>query len=84
MNELFSIDLFYQGKEYSFEVSLVSLGYTHRFFVLINGIEVFYEPDEERKYRAILKDADQVKANNFDIGLIRALGEKIEEIKQIA
>ena len=84
MDEAFIISVSLKENEYSFDARLVTVGYTHKFLVVINGLEVIYEPDEERKYRAILKDADQVKANNFDIGLIRALGEKIEEIKQIA
>ena len=51
--EEFTIDVVLTGKEYSFNSRLAAVGYTHKFLVLINGIEVSYEPDEERNYRAI-------------------------------
>ena len=51
MDEAFVITVFLQGKEYSFDARLVTIGYTHKFIVTINGLEVIYEPDEEKKYR---------------------------------
>ncbi len=54
MDEPFSILVICQGQEYSFEARLATVGYTHKFYVMINGMEVIYEPDEERNYRAIL------------------------------
>ena len=78
MDELLTIDLVYLGKEYSFEWNLVSLGYTYKFHVLINGRDVIFEPDEERKYRAIVPDVDKAALSILEIALITAIGEKIE------
>ena len=80
MDEPFTITIFYQGGEFSYESRLVTLGYTHKFFVMINGMEVIYEPDEERNYRAILNEADQAKLNDIDRELIKAVGDKIQAI----
>ena len=68
-----------QGSEYTFDGHLVTVGYTHRFCVMINGLEVIYEPDEERNYRAILTGTDQTKVTDTEIELIKAVGEKIQE-----
>ena len=68
-----------QGSEYTYDGHLVTVGYTHRFCVMINGLEVIYEPDEERNYRAILTGTDQTKVTDTEIELIKAVGEKIQE-----
>jgi hypothetical protein len=78
MDEPFTISIFYQGDEYEYDARLVTLGYTHKFFVIINGMEVIYEPDDERNYRAILKDADLSKIKDSDVELIKAVGDKIQ------
>ena len=80
MDDGLSIDVVVGGKEYTFETRLAAVGYTHRFYVLINGIEVVYEPDEERNYRAVLNNADHAKVNDHDMELIKAVGEQIEAI----
>jgi hypothetical protein len=81
MDELFSITLGYRGREYSFEARLVTVGYTHKFLVMINGIEVIYEPDEERNYRALLNEVDQAKVRDVDRELIKVVGDKIQSIR---
>lgn len=80
MDEPFMIPILYEGDEYEYEARLVTVGYTHQFLVLINGMEVIYEPDEERNYRAILNEADQAKVKDADIELIKAVGDKIQTI----
>ena len=81
MEDSFSIDVEVQGKEYSFETRLAAVGYTHKFYVLINGLEVIYEPDEQRNYRAILNNAGQNNVIDVDLELIKAVGDKIESIR---
>ncbi len=80
MEESFIVEVEIEGKEYCFEGRLVTVGYTHKFLVLINSLEVSYEPDEERNYRAILNEADQGKVTGSDIALIRAVGDKIQAL----
>lgn len=78
MDEGFTIEVTYQGNEYSFEARLITIGYTHKFVVVINGIEVNYEPDEERNYRAIVNVSDNIKP--LDHKLIKIVGDKIQSI----
>ena len=82
MEDSFSIDVDFRGKEYSFEARLVAVGYTHKIRILLNGVEVTFEPDEERNYRAILNSSDQSSIREVDIELIKAVGEKIQSILQ--
>jgi hypothetical protein len=80
MDEAFTIPILLQGKEYSFDARLVTVGYTHKFIVTINGLEVMYEPDEERQYRAILDANDNGSVTDSNRALIKAVGEKIQSI----
>jgi len=81
MDEPFSIMVIYLALEYRFEARLAIMGYTHKFYVMINGMEVIYEPDEERNYRAIMNDIGQGAIKDSDIELIKAVGDKIELIR---
>jgi hypothetical protein len=78
MDEGFIIEVTYQDKDYSFEARLITIGYTHKFIVVINGIVVNYEPDEERQYRAIVNVSDNIK--HLDNELIKIVGDKIQSI----
>lgn len=80
MDESFTIAVSLLRKEYSFDARLITIGYTHKFIVLINGLEVNYEPDEERNYRAVLIAVDQGAVKGSDLELIKAVAEKIESI----
>ncbi len=80
MEDSFSIDVEVGGKEYSFEARLATVGYTHKFYVIINGLEVIYEPDEERNYRAILNNANHIDVRDIDLELIKAVGDKIQSV----
>jgi hypothetical protein len=82
MEDSFSIDVDFKGREYSFEALLVVVGYTFKFYVVINGVEVTFEPDEERNYRAIINVSDQSSIKGDDIELIKAVGDKIQSIRE--
>ncbi len=81
MDEPFIITVLYKGQELSFEARLATVGYIHKFHVLINGMEIIYEPDEERNYRAILNGIDQGLVKYSDIELIKVIGAKIESLQ---
>ena len=81
MNEDFSIDVVYKGEELIFNGTIVSTGYVHKFIINVNGIEVTYEPDEERNYRAIVGDVDQHKLTNTDKEIIGLISTRLEGLK---
>ncbi|MBD0278102.1 MAG: hypothetical protein ICV81_09090 [Flavisolibacter sp.] len=47
--------------------------------VQINGLEVLFEPNEERNYRAVI-DPEQVEGSTIDVGLLKAIASAIEAI----
>ncbi|MDB5233006.1 MAG: hypothetical protein JWN76_3811 [Chitinophagaceae bacterium] len=78
--ETFTIPVIYNGTEQNFEASLEVFGYTHKIRVEVNGTPLFFEPDEERNYRALIP-YDQAKLqNNIDKKLVTAIGEALERI----
>ena len=80
MDESFTITVYSNEQEYCFDARLVTVGYTHKFIVMINGLQVIFEPDEERHYKAILNQSGQSIVKDSDLELIKAVAEKIESI----
>ena len=80
MEDSLEIEVTYKGIEYSFPAQVVAAGFVHKIIVVINGIEVIYEPDEERNYRAIVNDPGMTNIRDIDKALIMAVGEKIASV----
>ena len=78
MNEPFELPVIYNGNEALFPAELVQVGYTHRFVVDVYGQEVFFEPDEERNYRAVVQDSQLSKRVTAD--LLKAIAATIEAL----
>ncbi len=56
MDDQFELDVEYQGKQVTIPVRLYKWGYTYRLEASIEGISVFFEPDENESYRAIIEE----------------------------
>ena len=82
MDDGFIIEVIVNKVVYGFEAQLVEVGYIHKVMVVINNINVIYEPDEERNYRAIITDKDIPLVRQTDIELIQAVGNAIELARQ--
>jgi hypothetical protein len=80
--ELFEIPVAYKNKELLFPARLLQLGFTHRFAVDVDGQEIFFEPDEERSYRAMINPGYIEKNTKLDVELLRAIAVSIEEIRK--
>jgi hypothetical protein len=81
MTEPFFIPISYKGVERNFNAELKVFGYTSRFVVDVDGAEVYFEPDEEGSYRAVIPyDADMAGFVMPDIDLLKIIQAKIEEI----
>jgi hypothetical protein len=77
----FNLIIEYRGEVKEFSASLLLQGYTHKFKVLVNGLEIFFEPDEEGSYRAVKMPWQEEKAiEKIDKNLLKAIQEKIEAI----
>ena len=77
LTEPFQLPVTYKGKEVLFDAEFSSRGYIHRITVDVNGTFVFFEPDEERNYRAVLVDITQ--KSSPDPELIRAIMQSLED-----
>ncbi|HEV7333915.1 MAG TPA: hypothetical protein VGN63_22970 [Flavisolibacter sp.] len=75
MDEQFELPVLYKGEEVHFPAQLQQSGYTHRFVVDVYGTEVFFEPDEERSYRALIDPENTEKQLPLD--LLQAIAEGI-------
>jgi hypothetical protein len=78
MEDQFSFEVMYKGAERQFAGRLQPRGYTYRFEVDVDGIMVYFEPDEEQNLRAIIPPEEQGKIPPSE--LLRAIGEAIREI----
>ncbi len=80
MNETFELPVIYNDEELLFPAQLRHLGYTHVFIVDVAGTEIYFEPDEERHYRAMI-DPEKTEGNNrMDVALLQTIASTIESI----
>lgn len=57
MNERFDLPVIYEGEQFHFRAQLLQWGYTYKFEVEIAGEIIFFEPDKESSYRAVMSPA---------------------------
>lgn len=77
MENSFEIPVSYRGKELLFDCQVVKQGYLYKLLVHVEGLKVWFEPDEERHYRAVVDPLDE-GMNKVDTELLRAIAEVIE------
>jgi hypothetical protein len=80
MADRFELPVEYNGKEVLFPAELLPMGYTHKIKVAVEGIDVLFEPDEERNYRAVMGDEDRDKADYVNKELLQAISETLHEL----
>lgn len=81
MTDSFILELVYRDEKKVFEAEFHKLSrFTHRMMVNIGGAQVYFEPDEERIYRAVL--SPESKGPVPDAELVKAVAEKLHELFQ--
>ena len=80
MESNFRLPVVYNDKEYNFSSRLIQNGFTIKIEVLIEGVKVNFEPDEERNWRALLADPYIQTFYKLDPGLIKAAAEALESL----
>ena len=78
MDEMFELPVQYNNQEFLFPAELQQSGYSHRFRVEVYGQDVFFEPDEERNYRALI-DPEQM-TTDISVELLQAIASTIESL----
>ena len=59
MSEQFELPVSFKDKEWMLPAEFLSMGYTHRIKITIEGIILLFEPDEEKNYRAIRENTEK-------------------------
>ena len=80
MEEPFFIDVNYQGEELEFEGQLHLSGYQHKIEINVNDIPVFFEPDEERNYRALVSMEQMSHSKLLTPGLLQAIAHRLDSL----
>jgi hypothetical protein len=81
MTDPFILSVNYKGSALHFTAQLMLQGYTHKFKVLINAMDVYFEPDEEGLYRAIKMPGQEEKdLAAIDRDLLSLIQQKIATI----
>ena len=77
MTEKFVLTTRYKNQDRDFDAELRLFGYTHKIAIVIDEIEILFEPDEERNYRAVLPDGTG-REKIPDIELLQAIAKELE------
>ena len=77
MDDDLEVPVNYKNQELIFNAKFIQFGYSYKFEVDVNGVIVFFEPDEERNFRAILDPAIDRGNYNIDKELIQSIAEAL-------
>jgi hypothetical protein len=73
MSEYFDIELVYKGEEIVFHAEFMQTAYSYRIKVRVGENELYYEPDEERNFRATTSYDDVITGKSPDKALLAAI-----------
>ena len=65
----------YKNQELIFYAKFIQFGYSYKFEVDVSGIIVFFEPDEEKNFRAIIDPSIDLGNHKIDKELIQLIAE---------
>jgi hypothetical protein len=80
MDDTFILPVFFEGKELELPARLLRFGYTVKIEVEIEGTTVVFEPDEERRWRALIGLDDVVAGKKVKHELLEAVAQVIEDV----
>ena len=80
MGGQFELPVEYKGEQHFFKATLNVYGYTHKFYVDVNGQTIIFEQDEEGNYREVIKYEDLNNESKTDKELIKAIAEIINAL----
>jgi hypothetical protein len=77
MAEPFTLIVPYKGESKQIDGELRMYGYSYKIAMWVDGIEILFEPDEERNFRAVLPYEDKTNPT-VNIELLRAIVTELE------
>jgi hypothetical protein len=78
VEESFVLSVPYRNTVLEFPAVLRVFARTHKIALMIDELEVLFEPDEERNYRAVLSPEDAAKGK-INVELLKAIAVTLEE-----
>ena len=67
----------YKNQEWIFNAKFIQFGYSYKFEVDVNGVIVFFEPDEERNFSAMIDPTIDHVTHKIDKELIQLIAETL-------
>jgi hypothetical protein len=80
MVEDFKIPVLYNNQRLNFPAQLLRYAYSYKIEVDVEGTPVYFEPDEERNWRAMVGQEEVSVNQNLSRELLKAIASSIEEI----
>jgi hypothetical protein len=80
MVEDFKIPVLYNNQRLNFPAQLLRYAYSYKIEVDVEGTPVYFEPDEERNWRAMVGQEEVSVNRNLSRELLKAIASSIEEI----
>lgn len=79
MEEAFILDVEHNGRQLQLETRFLRLGFTYKFAVVVDEIEILFERDEEGGLRAVVAEGiDQKNRRLIDPSLLLSIAETIK------
>ena len=80
MENSFELPVSFKGKDLLLPGQLHLYGYTQKIEIIVNGVSLFFERDEEGNWRALIDPSELKKSRSLTIELIQAIACSIEEV----
>lgn len=80
MSNPFDLPVTFNGKEMLFAAELLPMGFSYKIKVTVENIDVLFEPDEEKNYRATVSNDDRDSASKLNRELLQAISETLHEL----
>jgi hypothetical protein len=80
MVEDFKIPVLFNNQRLNFPAQLLRYAYSYRIEVDVEGTMIYFEPDEERNWRALVGYEEIEMNSNLNRELLKAIATSIEEI----
>ena len=77
MDNGLEVPVSYKNQELIFIAKFIQFGYSYKFEVDINGVIVFFEPDEEKNFRAIIGPSIDLAKHKIDKELVQLITEAL-------
>ncbi|MGN6491987.1 MAG: hypothetical protein ACTHLE_08340 [Agriterribacter sp.] len=74
----FKLPVEYKGTLYKLPSRLVQMGYSYKIYVQWFDVEIIFEPDEERNFRAVVERDDK---QLITTGLLQAISDTLSNIR---